>query len=326
MKNNCARWPLITIFLLGLAPGYSLHGEAPASDVFVFSYFLGNGDGLHWARSEDGLNWTAVGGGRSFLTPVVGENRLMRDPCVARGPDGIFRLVWTTSWAGHTIGYASSPDLLHWSEEKAIPVMAREPTAENSWAPEVIYDPVHRDYLIFWATSIPGRFPGTDATGHVGSDHKELNHRIYSTTTTDFQAFTSTKLFFDPGFSVIDATILPANGQFHLIFKDETRFPVAKKDLRLATSTRIDGPYTAISAPFTDHWVEGPTAIKIGDDYVVYFDCYTRERYGAVRSRDLKTWEDASAQLVMPKGARHGTVLKVPGSLIANLITTAASH
>jgi beta-galactosidase len=50
---------------------------------------------------------------------------------------------------------------------------------------------------------------------------------------------------------------------------------------------------------------------------VVYFDCYTRGRYGAVRSKDLKTWEDVSGQLSMPEGARHGSVLEVEEKVIA---------
>ena len=60
--------------------------------------------------------------------------------------------------------------------------------------------------------------------------------------------------------------------------------------------------------------------MKIGGDYVVYFDCYMKGAYGAILSKDLTHWEDVSGQLVMPKGARHGTVLKVPGSVIANLL------
>jgi len=48
---------------------------------------------------------------RSFLAPTGrGRKQLMRDPCLLRGPDGIFRLVWTTSWTGVTIGYASSKE------------------------------------------------------------------------------------------------------------------------------------------------------------------------------------------------------------------------
>jgi hypothetical protein len=249
-KSDIRPWVLAAIFILFSCRAVSLYGEEPAPEVFLFSYFMGNGDGLHWARSDDGLNWSAVGGGKSFLAPVVGENKLMRDPCVLRGPDGVFRMVWTTSWSGHTIGYASSPDLLHWSAEKAIPVMADEPTAENCWAPEVIHDPVHQDYLIFWATSIPGRFPGTDHTGHVGSDHHELDHRIYATTTRDFVTFTPTRLLYDPGFDVIDATMARGDDGWLLFVKNETERPARQKHpARARANTR--GPFCAAVAP--DH-------------------------------------------------------------------------
>jgi len=282
----------------------------------LFSYFTGNGeDGLHLAWSRDGYHWEALKGGRSFLPPMDVGRGIMRDPFLLLGPDNVFRLVWTDGWTGRTIGYASSRDLLAWSESKSIPVMMHEPTCRNSWAPEIFYDAARGCYLIIWSSTIPGRFPETD-----GTSEDEYNHRIYATTTVDFQTFTPTTLFFDPGYSVIDATILAANGRFYFIFKDETRFPEAKKNLRLATSDQMEGPYVNISEPFTGNWVEGPAVAQLGDDYVVYFDCYMQGRYGAARSKDLKTWEDASAQLMMPEGARHGAALQVPGSVIAKLL------
>ena len=60
-----------------------------------------------------------------------------------------------------------------------------------------------------------------------------------------------------------------ANG--YLIVKDETLKPV-KKNLRIAVGDSPEGPFGPASAPFTPSWAEGPTAIRIGDDYVVYFD------------------------------------------------------
>ena len=59
--------------------------------VFLFSYFKGNGeDGLHLAYSRDGYNFTALNNDRSFLKPVVGISKLMRDPCIIRTDDDIF--------------------------------------------------------------------------------------------------------------------------------------------------------------------------------------------------------------------------------------------
>jgi beta-xylosidase len=299
-----------------VSPAARAAGPAAATSesCFLFSYFVGNGeDGLHLARSADGYHWEALNGGKSFLAPKVGKSKLMRDPCLLRAPDGTFQLVWTDSWDSRTIGHASSSDLLHWSQQQAVGVMEHEPQAMNCWAPEVVYDEGKQQYVVFWATTIPGRFPQTDDTG----DGK-YNHRIYATTTKDFKTFTPTRLFFDGGFNVIDATMLRVGPKYCLIVKDETLKPV-KKDLRMAVGAGPEGPFGDVSAPFTPAWVEGPTAIRVGDDYVVYFDCYRDGHYGAVRSRDLKDWEDVTSRLAFPKGARHGTVLQVPKAVVDKL-------
>ena len=111
--------------------------------------------------------------------------------------------------------------------------MAHEPTVRNSWAPEIHYDPKRQEFIIFWASTIPGRFAST-----AGSSEDAYNHRIYFTTTKDFTAFAPTKLFFDPGFNVIDATFLHANGRHYLIVKDETVNP-PRKYLQIATSDDV---------------------------------------------------------------------------------------
>lgn len=173
--------PLAAMCLLfvQLAGAQVESGTPPVPETaYLFSYFIGNGeDGLHLAWSGDGLKWEALNGGRSFLKPEVGESKLMRDPCLLRGPDGTFHMVWTTSWNGKTIGYANSKDLIAWSPQQAIPVMAHETNALNCWAPEVVWDDKRQHFLIFWATTIPGRFPETDGKG----DDK-YNHRMYCTT------------------------------------------------------------------------------------------------------------------------------------------------
>jgi hypothetical protein len=142
---------------------------------------------------------------------------------------------------------------------------------------------------------------------------------MYCTTTKDFQTFTPARLFFDPGFSVIDATMIPAGGKYYLIFKDETLKPV-KKHLRVAAGDSIEGPFKDLSEPFTPSWVEGPTALTTDDQYLVYYDMYTARTYGAMRSRDLKKWQDVSAQLSFPKGTRHGTVFAVSHEVLTALI------
>ena len=228
-------------------------------------------------------------------------------------------MVWTVSWNDGGIGYASSADLINWSKQEFIPVMKEEPTARNCWAPEIFYDKENEEYMIYWATTIPGRFSAGDTSG----DDK-YNHRLYYTTTKDFKTFSKTKLLYDQGFNVIDATI-QKNGKTYLMFlKDETKKP-AQKNIRIATSDHLSGGYTKPSLPVTgNYWAEGPTVIKIGKKWVVYFDKYTLHQYGAIESTDLETWTEVSGKLRMPPGIRHGTIFLVNKAELAKLTYSTA--
>ena len=275
--------------LLGLASG-AAQAQKPLkkNEVLLFASFRGNGeDGLHLAYSPDGYQWTALNNDQSYLKPTVSKDKLMRDPCIIRGKDGRFHMVWNTSWLERGIGYASSADLVHWSEQQDIPVMQNEPTAKNCWAPEITYDAYHDQYVIYWATTIPGRFPQGETTLDGGN-----NHRIYYTTTSDFKNYTPAKVLYDQGFNVIDATIQPAGKRFMMVLKDETREPV-QKNLRVAFADQVTGPWEAPSEAITgEYWAEGPTAIQLGNQWLVYFDKYTEHKYGAVASTDLERWTD----------------------------------
>ncbi|MBN2012710.1 glycoside hydrolase family 43 protein [candidate division KSB1 bacterium] len=291
-------------------------------DVFLFSYFKGNGeDGLHLAYSRDGFNWHPLNADQPFLKPDVGNAKLMRDPCIVQGPDGKFHMVWTAGWWEKGIGIAHSTNLKEWSQQQLIPVMSHEPTSVNCWAPEIFYDKASRQYLIYWATTIPGRFPETEDTGDNGPD-VTLNHRIYYVTTTDFQTYSNTKLLYDDGFNVIDATIVKNGKQYVMFIKDETVRPEPKKNLRIAFADHISGPYSPASAPITgNYWAEGPTVIRVDNRWLVYFDKYTAHRFGVIASHDLQTWTDLSDSLHVPDGIRHGTVFRVDESILHGLLT-----
>lgn len=288
--------------------------------VLLFSFFRDNGqDGLFLATSRDGLTWTELKPpGKSFLAPKLGD-QLMRDPCLRRGPDGTLRLVWTTGWKDRILGYSSSRDLVNWTEQQAVPVMMHEPAARNTWAPELFHDDRTGQWLIFWSSTIPGRFPSSE-----GSSEDQYNHRAYCVTTRDFEVFSPTRLFYDGGFNVIDATLHKVGAKYHLVLKDETLKP-ERKHLRFATADKAEGPYGEASAPFTISWVEGPSVVRIGEDTIVYFDHYARPQYyGAVRTRDWKEWEDISTRIKLPAGARHGTMSWVPVELIRPLMNADA--
>ncbi|MBC7826635.1 MAG: glycoside hydrolase family 43 protein [Chitinophagaceae bacterium] len=282
--------------------------EAQSNDkVYLFSYFKNNGqDGLHLAYSHDGYTWKSLKNDSSFLRPTAGKDKLMRDPCIVRGADAKFHMVWTVSWNERGIGYASSDDLIRWSDQQYIPVMEQEDSARNCWAPEIFYDDGKKEYIIFWATTIPGRFASSEKTG----DDK-YNHRMYYTITKEFKIFSKAKLLYDQGFNVIDATIQKNGKQYLMFLKDETRNP-PQKNLRIATSKNLGGKYSKPTAPITgNYWAEGPTVLKLGKQWIIYFDKYTSHTYGAVTSTDLINWTDISDKISFPKGTSHGTVFTV---------------
>jgi polygalacturonase len=291
--------------------------DAPQKDAYLFAYFYVNGeDGLHLAASTDGYKFEMLGGDRSYLRPVVGDAKIMRDPCLFQGPDGVFHLVWTDAWAGKTLGYASSKDLLTWSEQKEIPVMADEPNAQNVWAPEITFDPIQQEYVIFWSTTILGRFRETENTNR----RPERNHRIYSVTTKDFKTFTPARLHYDGGFNVIDATLAPDGDEWLMFVKNEQLTPKTEKNIRMIRAKTVDGPFSEASPAITGaYWAEGPSAVKVGDEWRVYFDKHMLNKYGMVRSKDLAHWEDVSDRVSFPADARHGTVIAVSAGVIENL-------
>lgn len=302
---------LVFVTALGVAAEDSGDNQA-----YLFSYFKKNGqDGFYLACSQDGLKWQALKNETPFLKPGVG-GKLMRDPCIIRGPEGRFHMVWTTSWKDKGIGVAHSGDLVTWSDQQFVPVMKHEPSAKNCWAPEITWDVEGKQYVIYWATTIPERFPKTEKAGDGG-----LNHRMYFVTTKDFENYSQAKLFYDPGFNVIDSTIQKVDDGYVMVLKDETRQPPAKC-LKVAFSDRATGPWGPASASFTDSiegWKEGPTLFKRGDTWIVLFDVYNRGRFGAMRTKDFRIWDDVSGQLSYPKGMRHGTVLTVPAQVLEKL-------
>jgi len=304
-------------------------------DAYLYSYFINNGsDGLHLAYSLDGYDWKSLKNNKSFLTPTIGNDKLMRDPCIIYGPDKKFHMVYTISWRERSIGYASSPDLINWSKQIEIPVMTHEENALNCWAPEIFYDSTSKSYVILWSTTIPERFKETDSTGdsiHVHTPSRlegktdlvlTYNHRLYYVTTKNFKDFSKTKLFFDQGFNVIDGTINKSEENYLLFLKDETRYP-PQKNIRITKSKSLFDNFEPVSDPITgDYWAEGPSSIKIGDYWHVYFDKYmtTGNRMGAVKSKDLKNWIDISDQINYPVNALHGSIFKVNQNILNNLL------
>ncbi len=291
--------------------------EGDAGDPLLFAYFTtgkGEADGLRLAVSDDGFRFRALAEGRSLLVPQVGEKKLMRDPFLYRA-GGLYHLLWTTAWEGVTIGHATSEDLIHWSPQRALPVMADVPGTRNCWAPEAHYDAASGQHMLFWSSTVDGRFTET-----AGTSESAYNHRLWQVTTRDFATFSAPAPLYDPGFSVIDGTFAQGpDGGLYLIVKDETVQPPAKW-LQIARAQGPHGPFGPLSRPFSPAWVEGPMTAQVGDALLCYYDIYKEGRWGAALTRDMTTWQDVGDRLEMPAGARHGSLLRVPRRLVDPIV------
>ena len=281
--------------------------------VFIFAYFLGRSHtGTHLAISEDGLLFTPVLEGEAIITP---EEGLMRDPFLLYSEqEQQFHLIWTTEWESQTIGHATSKDLVNWSEQQKLPVMQGFEGVRNCWAPEMVWDAESEQYLIFWASTVKGMFEDT-----AGTSEDAYNHRMWCTTTKDFKTFTPARIFYDPGFSIIDSTMVHRDGHYYLITKDERLVP-EHKFLFVSKADSPFGPWSDPGPKISDNWVEGPGTLQIGEQTRIFFDRYRDHHYGAIQSKDMENWADISDKVSLPEGARHGSFVYIPKHLVDHLI------
>ena len=293
-------------------------------DVVLLSFFRHNGEtGVYFCVSDDGLKFRPLNNDKPVMPPATWPKQgLTRDPSVIYH-DGKFRMVWTSNWKGRVFGYAESADLMQWSEPVQVSPFPEATVPDdvpgNTWAPEIHWDPVQKNYLILWSAA-------------TKNTH---GHRTFACRTTDGKTFTPAKLFFDPGITVIDAQMLldesptpvtqAAGPRWVMVVKDERSVKDGGKNLHLTTapvdfsrpweplSKSVFGPGSSVRP---EEMVEGGCLVKINGEYRLYCDAFANRHYSAAKSNDLTTWTDLTPELKTPKGIRHGTVFTAPRSAV----------
>ncbi len=279
--------------------------------MYLLSYFRTDAEALHFALSTDGLRWQAVHHNQPVLRSAIGTRRI-RDPFIIPTPGEQFHLLATPGWEADSILHAVSDDLLTWRDERLVPVMQGVAEVRNCWAPECFYDDAVQCYRLVWASSI------TDPTGQ-----DDWNHRIWSTTTTDFRTYTPAQLFFDPGYSVIDATVVAHKRGYLMAFKDErgeNRVGTAGKAIRVCVAPQAQGPWTQMSALVTPPLTEGPALFRRDTRWVMLFDHFMEGFFGAVESQDGRAWRAITEELQLPPGVRHASVMTIDAPHAAHLV------
>lgn len=275
---------------------------ADTQSAWLFTSFRGNGDGLHLAYSSDARQWVGIHGVQ--LKPTVGS-KLMRDPHITRGPDGIFHMVWTSGWHDQGIGYASSSDLVTWSDQKFIPLLKDRSGVNTCWAPEVYYLKEMEQFLIVWSSDIPSAAQTQNPKGGY--------HRAYYLLTEDFESFSPAKMLFDPGFNNIDTTMLKIGDKYRIVFKETDDQPARRWGrVCAAESDSPTGPYKLLEQPIIEgERVEGPAVVQIDGQTLLYVDYYVDHRYGAHATDDWKQWKNISDKSRVVQGQRHGSIIEI---------------
>jgi hypothetical protein len=322
-----------------IAMSVTLFGQ-DTTHYYLMSYFKNNYPpqndmaGGFFALSTDGMNWTELNDGQPTIPGSWIGEKLMRDPSIYFDKANMmFRMVYTTGWTMKCLGYMQIPivdgkdfknfqdwDVLDDQNHRQIPIYVSDsiPGSICTWAPEIFWDDIQNKYMIYWSTD-------------YGS-----GKRAFYVLTSDFKTFTNPVKFFDPGYTEIDGNLFKAaDNLYYMFFKDERD---EGRDLHYITATNPQGKdaqgndgkgWSEISPPITTlQGVEGPSAIKIKDEYRLYFDPYaTRINYRLIVSKDLTTWKDAGT--VKAAGSNfyfsHCSVVEIPKYIYDWINTTKLS-
>ncbi|MFF7542118.1 family 43 glycosylhydrolase [Streptomyces canus] len=326
----------LLLALLTAPPGSAHSGAPPVNHPkyagYLFAYFTGEGtaDGeqIRYAlsRGNDPLHWRELNQGKPVLTSTTGEKGL-RDPFVIRSPKGDkFFLIATDlrmyknssgSWddvqrhGSKSVMIWESTDLVHWTDQRLVKVAPDN--AGNTWAPEAYWDRDLGEYVVFWASKLYA----DDDPGHTGSTYNKM---LYATT-KDFRTFSAPKVWDDPGYSVIDSTVVKYKDTYYRYTKDErdptssspcAKFITGEKSTSL-TSTKYDLVADCIGSGAMDRG-EGPTVFKSNTEkkWYLFIDEYGGRGYVPFETTDLDsgTWTP-STNYQLPASPRHGTVLPV---------------
>ncbi len=310
--SSC-RWLLGLFCLFTLTAHAQNKGKRDPYAAYLFVYFTGNGpaeEAIRFATSSDGLNYKALNYNQPILSSAdISASGGVRDPHILRAENGMFYMVVTdmhvakNGWGPNEgMVLLKSKDLTHWQSSK-IHVPTRFPQwagVNRVWAPQTIYDPQQKKYLIYWSMR-KGNDPDVFYYAYANADFTDLE--------------TEPKvLYASPGNkSCIDADIIRKDGQYHLFYKTEG----SGNGIKQLLATNLTGPYTPPTPdPYlqqTTDAVEGAGVFKLNnsDKWVLMYDVYTKGRYEFTESTDLVNFKKIDGQVSMNFTPRHGTVLPI---------------
>ncbi|MGO5523437.1 alpha-L-arabinofuranosidase C-terminal domain-containing protein [Phocaeicola plebeius] len=84
--------------------------------VYIFPYTR-SGGWCHLAWSSDGKYWNDLGNKFRFFRSDFGNRKIMINPRLIKGADGVWHGIWQLSTTGKAYGYTCSLDLIRWTPQ-----------------------------------------------------------------------------------------------------------------------------------------------------------------------------------------------------------------
>lgn len=295
----------------------------PHFEGYLFAYFEGTGkrheqEQIRFAVSENATHWFALNANRPVLDAAkISQTGGVRDPHLLRGEDGRFYMTATDMFTmrdgWHTnpgIVMLRSDDLVNWSHSiidlaKLYP--RRFSNVKWVWAPQTIYDPAAKKYLVYFTV----RF------------HDCYRLDFYSAyANADFTGFErEPRLMFRAKYGAIDGDIIYKDGLYHMFYKGNTKNEEGKEvksGIQRATSKSLRGPWKEDfryldAYAGTPTLVEGSSIFRLNhsNEYFLMYDLYTTGRFEFQRSTDLKQFSEKPEAFTKNFNPRHGSVISI---------------
>lgn len=279
--------------------------------AYLFTYFTGNAkadEQIRFAISTDGYNFRALNGNKPVIqSAAISETGGVRDPHILRGADGktfymvVTDMVSANGWnSNRAMVLLKSTDLINWSS--SIINMQKRFASNDSllrvWAPQTIYDPKAKKYMIYWSMK-------------HGKGADIIYYAYANAAFTDLETEPK-QLFFSPtNGSCIDGDIVLKDGKYHLFFKTEGE----GAGIKIAVSDKLTEGYVLQDkyVQQTKDPVEGAGVFKLnnGEGYILMYDVYTKGKYQFTKTKDLRTFTVIDEEVNMNFHPRHGTVMPI---------------
>lgn len=269
--------------------------------MYYMAYFKDEVQKMFLAGSRDLLIWEEMNEGKPVLD-MESSGLIVRDPFLLHDRQGRYHVFFTTQWFGKTIGHAVSENLKDWSEPVQITLFQNNEDVYNCWAPECFWDEERAEFCLIWSSSFKSQ----------NSKHEDSN-RIWYATSKDLKKFTEPRIFFDPGYPVIDASVIKKGKEYFMAFKDERDFNAPGSmysAVRTAIAEDAHGLYTQISPILTGWRSEGPMLLWENGQFYIFYDAFGMHRYEGITSRDFIHWESITDKMNFPAGCKHMSIVK----------------